>query len=107
MRPVTVRRCDRLEHDQLAGAEALVQESQGRMQPEGVVQPPGSIRAAGRRNRQIAMQARIIRVCIGGHGGQAVERAAQNHHNEPRGSAGVREQHLRAGGGSGQRSGAN
>jgi hypothetical protein len=65
------------------------------MQTERAVEFERSIGATRRGNRQFAVQIRVVRIAIRRHRGEAVQRAAQNHHHQTPRAAGFREQHAR------------
>jgi len=76
------------------------------MQTEGAVERQRAVGAARRGDRQLTMQAGIVRIPIRGHSRQAVERAAQDHDHQSRRASGMGEHNLRHGGTRGQRPGA-
>ena len=98
MRAVAVRRGDRLEHQQLARDIALVQEREGGVQAEGAVERERAIGGARSGYRQLTMQFCIVRVGVGRHRRQTIQRTAQYHHHQACAAAGMGEQHARKGG---------
>ena len=74
------------------------------MQTKRAVERQRAIGGARRSDRQFAMQTRIIRIPMRRDGRQAVERAAQDHHHQPRGGCSMGKQNVRYRGARGKRS---
>ena len=77
-----IARGRRMEHREFAGGERLVQERQLRMQAEERVETQCAVGRAGRRDREAAPQARVVRIAVRWHSCEAIHGTAHDHHDQ-------------------------
>ncbi len=84
MRALPIWARDGVKHRELTRSERFVQEGELRMQAEEIVEAQRAIGRARGCDGKSTAQARIGRIAIGGHGCQAVDRAAHDHDDQAR-----------------------